>query len=111
MSARQIAYWIIKNGRLRDIPILGLRKFAICGPLSLPQFARVSASGPSCARWVSSIIGVRAAGPTIAAHKAPTISSAIEMAMNPASALGNGIEGTARWSLRLFGGFELSILS
>jgi TolB-like protein/DNA-binding SARP family transcriptional activator len=30
--------------------------------------------------------------------------------MNTASALGNGIEGPARWSLRLFGGFELSAL-
>jgi TolB-like protein/DNA-binding SARP family transcriptional activator/Flp pilus assembly protein TadD len=30
--------------------------------------------------------------------------------MDTASALGKGIEGTARWSLRLFGGFELSAL-
>ena len=30
--------------------------------------------------------------------------------MNSASALDNGIEGTARWSLRLFGGFELNAL-
>ena len=30
--------------------------------------------------------------------------------MSTDSALGNGIEGLARWSLRLFGGFELSVL-
>ena len=30
--------------------------------------------------------------------------------MNTASALGNGTKGQARWSLRLFGGFELSVL-
>ena len=30
--------------------------------------------------------------------------------MNIASALGNGTEGPARWSLRLLGGFELSVL-
>src|SRR5258706_3342493 len=31
-------------------------------------------------------------------------------AMDTASALENGIEGPARWSLRLFGGFELGVL-
>ena len=30
--------------------------------------------------------------------------------MNIASALGNGTEGRARWSLRIFGGFDLSVL-
>ena len=30
--------------------------------------------------------------------------------MGTVSALDNGIEGTARWSLRLFGGFELNAL-
>src|SRR5205085_9254931 len=30
--------------------------------------------------------------------------------MNTASALDNGVDGPARWSLRLFGGFELGLL-
>jgi hypothetical protein len=59
-------------------PNLGSAQVDICGLPTTPRYARRSASGPSCARWVSSIIGVRAAGPISAIRSAQTISSASE---------------------------------
>src|ERR1700675_4783871 len=40
----------------------------------------------------------------------PREAASLGPATDTASALGNGTEGPARWSLRLFGGFELNAL-
>ena len=45
-----------------------------------------------------------------ARRRPPDVALCRVVAMDTASALGNGTEGRARWSLRLFGGFELSVL-